>query len=77
MAATLITVVKGAEIAVAAVEAAMSLLAKAKVAGAAVAKAQAEGRVHLTSAEWQSIVAVDDTARDRLVDAIAKAEDGS
>ena len=37
-------------------------------------KATAEGRDHLTDAEWAEITALDDTARARLDEAIAKAK---
>lgn len=66
------TVPEATEIAVLAMNAAAQMLAKAQIAGDAIAKAQAEGRAHLTDAEVQNIQQVDDVARTRLVDAIAK-----
>ena len=41
---------------------------------ALVQKAQTEGRDHLTEEEWAQVTALDDSARARLADAIAKAK---
>jgi len=39
-----------------------------------VTKAQREGRDHLTDEEWAQVTALDDSARARLAEAIAKAK---
>lgn len=70
---TFITVVQGAQLAMAAYETAMAAMEKFKIVGGIVTKAQAEGRTELTTEEWQDIQAVDDKARVRLEQAIAKA----
>lgn len=61
---------QAAELALLAIDAALSALEKAQQAGRVVAQAQAEGRAHLTDAEWATIQQTDDAPRERLVETI-------
>lgn len=70
-----ITVLAAAELAFKAVDVASNFLAQAQRAGNAIAKAKAEGRDHLTDAEWKAITQPADDAIQELKDAIAKAEE--
>ena len=57
-----------------ALELMLALFAKTSEISALIAKAQGEGRTTLTAEEWASIEAADAAARQRLVDAIQKAQ---
>lgn len=59
-----------------ALELALQLLMKSQAISALIAQAQAEGRTQLTAAEWDTVIAADDQARQALVEAIAAAKGG-
>lgn len=71
----ILTILKAAEMGMAALDMAQGLLSKAQTAGKIVAKAQSEGRTTLTDDEVKELQAADDAARQRLVDAINNAEE--
>lgn len=74
MAATLVTVIQGAQLAFAAVEVAQQALAKAQAISNIVTEAQEANQVHFTAEQWARIVDIDDQARTRLESAIANAK---
>lgn len=70
---------KAVVIGIQAMEAAAALLEKAQTVGKAIQTAQAEGRTHLTDAEWNQIAKTADDPIEKLRQTIAqaKAEEGA
>lgn len=70
----ILSILKAAEMGMAALDIAQGLITKAQTAGKMVAKAQAEGRDTLTEEETAQLQALDDAARQRQVDALNNAQ---